>query len=72
MDVLGRGLGELVGSLQIPPATPVLLHLMNLCAQEVSGGSHLSKHAGEVMKPLLLEVGPVGLVIGSHGHPHDC
>ena len=71
VDVLGRGLGEPVGSSEIPPATPVLLHLINLGAQEVSGGSHLSKRAGEVMQPLLLKVGLVGLVIGLPHHPHD-
>ena len=72
MDVLGRGPGELVGSPKIPTATPVLLHLIYLGAQEVSGGSHLLKCAGEVMQPLLLKVGPVGLDIGLPGHLHDC
>ena len=49
VDVLGRGPGKLVGDPEILPATPVLLHLMDLIAQEVSGGIHLSKHAGEVI-----------------------
>ena len=71
VDVLGRGLGKPVGSFEIPLATPVLLHFMNHGALEVSRGSHLSKHPGEVIQPLLLKVGPVGLVIGLPGHTHN-
>ena len=61
MNVLGRGLGKPVSSSEIPHAAQALLHLMNLGAQEVSRGSHLLKCAGEVIQPLLLRVGPVGL-----------
>ena len=71
VDILGRGLGKPIGSLEIPPAAPALLHLMNVSAQEVSRGIHLSKLAGQVIWPLLLKVRLMGLVIGSPGHPHN-
>ena len=42
---------HLFGSLEILAATPVLLHLMDLCAQEVSAGGHLLKSGRGHMTP---------------------
>ena len=67
MDIFGEALGSLVGGLEIFLANPWLLHFMDLSAQEVSGGGHLLKSRGEVIWPLLLKVGPVGLIIGLLG-----
>ena len=49
MDIFGGGLSSSVGGSQILPATPSLLYLMNLSAQEVSGGGHLLESRGEVI-----------------------
>ena len=70
MDIFGGRLSCLVASSEIPPATLALLYLMNLGAQEVSGGGHLPKGGGNVIQALLHEVGPVDLEIGLPGYLH--
>ena len=54
---LGGGLSRSVGGLEILPATPALLHLMNIGAREVSGGGHLLKGGGEVYDPSCSKLG---------------
>ena len=44
---------------------------MNLSAQEVSGGGHLTESGEEVIQPLLHKVRLMGLIIGPSGHLHD-
>ena len=64
MDIFWGGLCHFVGGSEILLATPTPMYLMNLSAQKVNGGGHLLKSGGEVIQPLLLKVGLVGLITG--------
>ena len=60
MDIFGGGHSSLVGGSVILPATSVILHPMNLGAQEVCRGGHLLKSRGEAIHTLLLKYGDSG------------